>query len=235
MSKRGRASQASICLMRLWFWKRGMSWVRMGSAWKAAVCATAIAIWGWTRIWAMRTSWWVMGRWKKWKGISYTGVERIEGIVIGRKMLQWDTLCLPVQGGCVWLLPYLLPIGVKVFDFESDKWFSAPSDCKLDSIIGVEGVPKNIREPASGGDDGENKQDYKINKDVIHHFLIGWWWLYSGKFLCVGNFIGSDQQLCISQVPFQLPRIFCCRIPFPSDQEGMASWFSVMSQDIAYL
>ena len=47
----------------------------------------------------------------------------------------------------------------------------------------------------------------------------------------LGDFVLSDQGLGIAKVPFGFPSVFCCGITLPSNQEGVATRFSSMSED----
>ena len=47
----------------------------------------------------------------------------------------------------------------------------------------------------------------------------------------LGNFVLDDQELGVAKVPFWFPGVLSCRIPFPSDQEGVATGLSSMSED----
>ena len=47
----------------------------------------------------------------------------------------------------------------------------------------------------------------------------------------LGNFVLGDKGLGTAKVPFWLPSVFCCGISLPSNQEGVMTGPSPMSED----
>ena len=79
----------------------------MSSPAKVAVSERAWNKWGWVRTWVRRASCCMMGKQRKWKGISVVGIESTEGIVNERGDACWSAL-YPYKPEAVSLLSGLL-------------------------------------------------------------------------------------------------------------------------------